>query len=279
MATETTTTSAYAWRPDVTTHLPADVIPEAIILQASTVAGEVEGDAPALRVAYVDDASAQFTAEAGVIPEADPGLNEVTVFTAKITQLVRLSSEQYRQASTPEQLSASVRRAIITKANEAFIAQPAPTPPNVAPPAGVLNIAGIEAGSEIAGSLDALVDLIAGIEANGGTPDVLILDPLGWASLRKLKTSEGAATTLLGAGTNDAERRLLDLPVLVTPAMTAGTGLVIDRSAIVSAVGPIQVATSDDVYFTTDSVGLRATWRIGWNAVRPDRIGKFTIGA
>ena len=45
-----------------------------------------------------------------------------------------------------------------------------------------------------------------------------------------------------GSGTDDAERRLLDLPCLVSPAMPASTGLVIDRAAVVSAVGPIMVA-------------------------------------
>lgn len=279
MATETTKTSAIAWRPDVSTFAASDVIPDAIILQASNVSGSIEGDAPAVRVAYVDDASAQFTAEADTIPEANPTLNETLVYTGKITQLIRLSNEQYRQPGTSGELSNSVRRAVIRKANEAFLAQVAPTAPAVTPPAGVLNIAGIETGGAIADSLDGLVDLIAELEANGSNPSHIILDPIGWASLRKFKTTSGAATSLLGAGTTDAQRMLLDLPVLVSPAMSAGTGLVIDRSAIPSAVGPVTVATSEHLYFNSDSIALRATWRIGWNIVRPDRIGKFTVTA
>jgi HK97 family phage major capsid protein len=72
---------------------------------------------------------------------------------------------------------------------------------------------------------------------------------------------------------------LLSLPVLVNPAMPAHTGLVIDRTAVVSAVGPLVVATSTDRYFDSDSVALRATWRAGHAVVRPDRIGKFAITA
>lgn len=279
MATETTTTSAGAWRPDVSTFAASDVIPEAIILQASNVSGSIEGDAPAVRVAYVDDATAQFTAEADVIPESDPALNEVLVHTAKVTQLIRLSAEQYRQPGTSSELSDSVRRAVVKKANEAFLAQVAPTLPAVAPSAGLLNVTGINDGGAIADSLDGLIDLIAELEADGASPSHIILDPIAWASLRKFKTGTGAATSLLGAGTNDTERRLLDLPVLVTPAMTAGSGLVIDRTAIPSAVGAVNVATSDQVYFTSDSIALRATWRIGWNVVRPERIGTFTVTA
>ena len=37
------------------------------------------------------------------------------------------------------------------------------------------------------------------------------------------------------------------------------------------------VATSDQVYFNADSVGVRCTWRFGQNVVKPNRIGKFTV--
>ena len=52
-------------------------------------------------------------------------------------------------------------------------------------------------------------------------------------------------------------------------------GLVIDRTAIVSAVGSVQVATSTDAYFAADSVGYRVTWRIGHAVPRPNRLGMF----
>lgn len=274
-----TTNSAAAWRPDLSTFQPAEVIPDALILQTSTVAGAIEGDAPSVRVAYVDDASATFTAEGAELAEANPTLDECLVYTGKITQLIRLSREQHTQDGTAEQLSQSVVRAVTKKANSAYLTQAKPTSPAVTPPAGLLNITGIKSGGAVTGSLDALVDLIATLEGAGSTPSHIILDPVGWASLRKFKTTTGAATSLLGAGTTDAQRILLDLPVLVSPAMTAGTGLVVDNSAIVSAVGTVDVATSDQVYFTSDSIALRATWRIGWNLVRPERIGKFTVTA
>jgi hypothetical protein len=41
--------------------------------------------------------------------------------------------------------------------------------------------------------------------------------------------------------------------------MTNYSGLVIDRSAIVSAVGSVLIATSEHQYFDSDSVGVRAT--------------------
>lgn len=279
MATETTSTSAAAWRPDLTAVAPVDAIPDAIILQASTVAGEVEGDAPSVRVQYIDDASADFVAEGAAIPEADPDLAEVVVHTAKLSQLVRLSREQWVQPGTENQLSDSVARAITKRANQAFLTQVAPTSPAVAPPAGLINITGVVNGGAVADDLDALIDLVATLEANGAEPSHIICSPTAWASLRKFKTGTDYASSLLGAGTSNTERRLLDLPVLVTPAMTSGSGMVLDQASIVSAVGDVLVSQSEHAYFNSDSIGLRATWRIGWNAVRPNRLGRFTVTA
>ncbi|MGE9806915.1 phage major capsid protein [Janibacter sp. G1551] len=279
MATESTFTSAKAWSPDLSTFAPGDVIPDALILQITTKAGAVEGDEPAVRVAYVDDAAAGFEAEGDDIAEANPSLSEVVVHTGKVAQLVRLSREQWAQAGTSGMLSESVRRAIVTKANMALLSQVAPTLPAVTPPAGLLNVAGIETGGAVADDLDVLIDLIATLEGNGSNPSHIVLDPTGWASLRKFKTGTGSAQSLLGAGAQDSVRTLLDLPVLVTPAMTAGTGLVVDKSAIVSAVGSVLLAQSEHAYFASDSIGLRCTFRFGANIVRPDRIGKFTVTA
>ena len=126
MATETTVTSARAWSPDIYTFAPSEAVGQSLILQASTVSGSVEGDAPAVRVAYVDDAAATFTAEGEVIPEADPALNEVLVYTGKVSQLVRLSREQWVQPGVSMQLSESVRRAVTKTADAAFISQACP---------------------------------------------------------------------------------------------------------------------------------------------------------
>lgn len=279
MATETTVTSARAWSPDVNSFAAAEVVPESLILQTSTVSGSVEGDAPAVRVAYVDDAAATFVAEGDVIPEADPTLAEVLVFTGKVSQLVRLSREQWQQEGVAAVLSDSVRRAVIKRADEAYLTQAKPTAPAVSPAAGLLNISGIVNGGAIAGSLDGLVDAIATIEGNGGQATHIVLAPNAWASLRKFKAASGSAQGLLGAGTHDSVRMLLDLPVLVSSAMPSNTGLVIDRSAVVSAVGNVLVAQSEHVYFAADSVALRCTWRFGANLVRPNRVAKFTVTA
>lgn len=275
--TAKTANSAFPWRPDISVFHAADIVPEALINQCSTVSGVVEGDAPSLRVAYIDDDEAVFKAEGEELDEAEPDLAECVIYTGKITQLIRVTREQYYQNGTADQLAQSTARALVRKADEAFLAQPDPAPSATNPPAGLLNIDGIEDGGDVSGDLDGLVDLIAVLQANGGNPTHIVVDPAGWAALRKLKTATDSNVSLLGAGTTDATPMLLSVPVIVNAAMPTLTGLVIDKAAVVSAVGPVLVAVSDQRYFTSDSIALRATWRIGQNIVRPDRVGVFTI--
>jgi HK97 family phage major capsid protein len=279
MAAETTLTSAKAWSPDVNAIAPDVAVPDALILQTSTVAGSIEGDQPAVRVQYVDDAAASYVAEGATLPEADPNLAETLVYSGKIAQLIRLSREQWSQPNASQLLSVSVARAVTRASNAAYISQVAPTGPAVTPPAGLLNVSGIVSGGAVAANLDGLVDLLATLAGNYSNPSHILLSPLAWASLRKFKIGTGYAGSLLGTGATDAQRFLLDLPVIVDPAVPSNSGLVVDKTAVVSAVGPVMVATSDQVYFAADSVGVRCTWRFGQNVVKPNRIGKFTVTA
>lgn len=280
MPARTTLNSARAWAPDVVAFVPADAVPDALILKCSTVATtELDGDAPVAMVPFVRDDEADFVAEGATIDTAEPELAMAQVRTGKISLVVRVSNEMYYQANTAAMLSESSARAVMVRANEAFVAQDAPTPPAVAPPPGLLNVNGLtDIGELTEPNLDELIDLSAALQAAGATPSMWLLAPSTWAYLRRLKTDDTDSNeSLLGAGTNDAERALLDVPVLVSSAVPEGGGLLIDRSAIVSAAGPVNVATSDSAFFAADSTALRITWRIGHEVMHPERIGQFSV--
>lgn len=270
-----TPSAGYGWRPDQTTFAAADVVPESLILATAAVSAEIDGDKPALHVAYVSDArSAGYVAEGAEIADSAPGLDEVLVRTKKLARLVTISSEQFRLAPTAGQLAMSVARDLIAKADHSYLgdngAGDAPT--------GLLHAAGLVDGGEVTDNLDVLIDLVAQLEANLARPTSIVVDPLSWAALRRLKVGGVAVNeSLLGAGTTDAAPMLLGLPVLRSPFVPAGTGLVVDRTAIAAAVGQINIAQSLDEKFSLDAVVLRATWRIGWNLVRPNRVGRFTV--
>lgn len=272
-----TPTSADGWSPDVVAFAPQDAVPDALILQTSVVSGTVEGDEPAVRVLHVTDASAGFVAEGADITDTDPTLAETLVYTGKVAQLVKISREQYGQHRTAGLLSDSMRRAVTTAANTAYLSQAAPGGGASTPPAGLLNVSGIEDGGTVATDLDSVVDAVAHIEGDGGQATHIVAAPDAWAELRKLKTASASNQSLVGAGVEDARRQLLGVPVLVSAAMTSGGILVLDRSAVVSAAGSVLVATSTDRYFESDSVAVRVTWRFGQNVVRPERVVKLAI--
>lgn len=274
MAIQTTSTSASAWSPDTHVFAAQDVLPAALILDSSTVSGTILGDEPALRVATVADDTASVVPEGATIDESEATLGEVVVHTAKIAQMHKISREQWSQPNVSQVLAASAGRAITRTADDLFI-NGATTDAST----GLTNVPGIVAGDPVTGSLDALVDLVAELQANGAQPTNILLSPSGWAEVRKVKTGEGAATSLLGVGATDAQPLLMGIPVRVTAALAEGTGLVVDRTAVVSATSTVNVASSEHAAFDSDSIMLRATWRIGWAAVHADRIGSFTVTA
>ncbi|MFD7075237.1 phage major capsid protein [Nocardioides sp. NPDC059952] len=275
----TTPEADAAWRPDEATFAAADAIPKALVLETSTVAGFVDGDAPKVRVAWVDDADAGFVPEGDEIPEAVPDLAEAVIATGKIAQLLAPSNELFGQPGASNALADSVERAVTKAANFAYIQQPDPGVIDQTPPTGILNQGIVALATPVADTLDPLVDLQATLAEAGGNPTHMVVSPTAWASLRKIKRATGSAESLLGVGADDAQRVLLDLPVLVSSAVPAGTGLIVDKAAIVSAVGDVKIARSEHAYFAADRMGLRCTFRFGAKVVHPDRVGSFTVAA
>ncbi|WP_244897639.1 phage major capsid protein [Mycobacterium alsense] len=236
------------------------------------MSGDVEGDEPSLHVAYVvDQLDAEYVAENTAGTENPPGLDEVEIKTKKLYRLVNLSFEQWQQDETAAAVANSVSTDLIAKADASFLGE------NTSPLIGLLNAPDVIVGTQVANSLDNLVDLIATLEANRSKPSHIIVDPMSWAALRKLKVGTAYNASLLGAGTHDSQPMLLDLPVVRSPFVPAGTGVVVDATAIASALGPVRIATSEHALFAQDAIQIRATWRIGWKVMRPTRIGRFTV--
>ena len=279
MATITTPGADQAWRPDIHVFAPADVLPDALYLSATLHSGNVEGDAPSVRVAFVKDAdSAAFVAEGAEISEDDPDLDEVVVHTRKLARLIRISREQYGQSGTAARLARSVSRDIVRQADRALLTQVAPTAPAVAPAVGLYGTSGLINAGEVEDNLDLLVDTLAVLQANESRPSLLIVDPVGFARLAKLKESSSSNRSLLTPdATSGASTVIAGIRTVVSNALAAGTGLIVDPSAIASAYGQLTIATSEHAYFNSDTIAIRATWRVGHQVVYANRLARFTV--
>ena len=260
---------------------PKDVVPDALILQTTSKAGSVEGDAPAVRVPYVSfEGQPEFVPEGDAIDLGEPEDREVLVHTGKVALLVPVSREQFGQPDVASLLSDAAKTALIRKANRAYLRQAAPVGPAVTPPAGLLNqgvstVVGDPV--ELDGTLDAFVDAVAQIEAAGGTATHILIGPAAWAAVQKLKLGADSHQSLVGAGTGSATRQLLNLPVLVDRDVNPESAIVLDRKAILSVYGNVQIATSTDYLFNQDSVALRITWRFGAKIADTNRVVALDI--
>lgn len=275
MAIQVTPNSPKGWAPDQTAFVAGDVIPDALILSTANMVGSIEGDAPAIRVPFVaDDGVAGFVAEGEVIDDAAQSFDEVVVLTGKVSALGKYSFETLQQPMAAQMVVESLSRSVTTKANAAYLGNG----PLALGPTGLLNVSGVTDGGAVVGNLDPVIDAVAGIEAAGGTATHIIAGPDAWATLSKLKRATDSNESLVGAGTVAATRALLGLPVLVTNSMPTGSLIVADKAAVIAAQSAIRVARSEDAFFSSDVVGVRVTWRLGWKVMHADRLAYLTTG-
>lgn len=258
MSTLITPNVPKATAPDlIADFLPREAIPNALLMELSTQAGTVEGDAPAVRVPYVKtDLTASIVAEGAEIPESDMALAEIVLQTKKAASLATFSRELLTQPNAGEIVADSMNRAIVGQADKDFIAE-------------------LSKGTDAAAptSVDAFIDAMLAIEAAGGKATHILVAPDVLGALLKLKQSDTSAVSLLAGDPGQApKRQMLGLELRTNAHMPAGTAFMIDKNAVVSAHGTVQVAKSEHSKFSSDSVQVRETFRYGVIVAEADRV-------
>ncbi|MFC0265966.1 phage major capsid protein [Alloscardovia macacae] len=263
---------------NATAIAPVEAIPSALIMTHSTVMANIEGDQPTARIAYVSvDPTAEITAEGAQINESQPTISELVVGTQKVAELTVITNEAYRHDYVPELIGNSLSKAITAKADTLFLGAPASEDSEKANHVtGLVNYKGIVDGGTLDGSLDAIIDTMSIIAANGGTPSNIVMGFDAWAVLLKLKGADKRAIISPDVA-NSAEPMLFGVPVTLSNRCPAKTILILDSSEIISAVGEVQAATSSERYFENDSIGLRATFRFGYGILHPNRVAKIAV--
>jgi HK97 family phage major capsid protein len=273
----TTPVSVESLSPNVYLFPPPDLIPDALIIAGTTKVADIEGDEPLVKAPFLIVAEPGFVSEGEEIEDEGLDSREVDIATGKLAILTEVSREQYRQEGVPNLLSEELKRAMVVKADYAFLSQPAPTGKKHTPPAGLLN-QDITEGGEITDNLDALSDAVATIEANSGVASLIIASPLSWSAVSKLKTAADSNESLLGPPGVAAQRQLLSIPVMVSASVPEDALVVLDKRAVLSAYGPLMLAVSEHAAFRRDAIVTRLTWRIGAAVTHPERVVWLTVG-
>lgn len=192
--TTTTLINNEAAFPNATTCLANEAIPDALVLTQTNIMAQIEGDQPTARIAYVSvDPSADIAEEGAEINAKDPTISELVVGTQKVAVLSILSNEAYNNMNMPNMIGNSLAHAIVAKADKLFLSAPAVEQGTSNKVVGLANYKGIIDGGKLDGTLDAIIDAMATISANEGTPTTIITGYDAWAAMLKFKGGDKRA--------------------------------------------------------------------------------------
>lgn len=146
---------------------------------------------------------------------------------------------------------------------------------------GIMPQATLLAGSIVSSNfIDEIMRAIAQVEANGYSPNAIVMNPADFGAFQIQKNAQGFYV-LGGPPQGEASRRLWGLPIYTTPEMTAKTALVaqfpgtatlFDREA-----ATVDVAYENEDDFVRNLVCIRCEERIAFAVYAPPAYVKVTI--
>lgn len=221
-----------------------------------------------------DDPAAGWFAEGADITPADATMTEVSVTPSKVAGLVKISNELAND-STPaaaQIVGDGLARDIVTRVDAAYFGNTTANGPK-----GLLSLAGVsvvDTGASVS-SFDPFAEAISKAEEVGATIGAFVVSPATALTLAKLKQATGSNMPMLGtAATDSLDRRILGVPLLVSPAVDAATvawGIPKAASVLVQR-GGAELDVDKSVYFGSYSTGVRAVMRVGFGFVHPAAI-------
>lgn len=275
---------------DVSTAPASQTIPDAAVLTGTNVVGKVYGDNPSMYLPYVSqNTAAEIVAEGAEIKEGEAAANQLAIQTQKVAVLQVFTNESAaRSTGTPNTvggeggqittlLSTSLQRALITKANAILWQNPAPAEGKPeSKPTGLFNYPGTIQGGTITNKLDPIVDAIAQISTNGGTPTTLVMNYGTWAYLLKLRDGDGTLVIAPDVA-NAPAPQLFGLTVRLDTMAPDNKILVYGPQDVYSSVSDVAGARTTDRYFERDSFAVRFTFRFGWGIPYPDHLAVVPV--
>ncbi len=247
---------------------------ESAALQTATV---VFTDSKDFRIPIWNaDPSAAWIQEGQEIPMSDADVDELVVVPSKLAGLSKISRE-LNEDSSPEasaQVGLGLRRDLQAKLDAAYFGNmTAPAPQGL----GSLT----DEVTTVAGAftnLDVFAEATAGVEALGTTVDTWVAHPTTALTLSRLKKADGSNEPLLALDPTQPSRRVIEgRRLLVSPAVTPGRVWGIPRARVHVVIRRDAEVTIDrSVFFTSDSVAVRATMRVGFGFAHPEAVALVT---
>ncbi|MGI5222281.1 phage major capsid protein [Nocardia sp. CA-290969] len=210
------------------------------------------------------DPAAAWTPEGAEITPDDQDFDELEVTPKKVAGLTIVSNELAAD-SNPNALNivgAGLVRSIVAKVDAAFFAITTANGPDGI--GGTLHQT-VDIGSGVTNT-DPFAEAISKAENVGAQLTSFVAHPDTVLALSTLKEATGSNKPLLGADPSmPGARTVLGVPLLVSPYVTEGDIWGIPRDFSFTVLrNDTQLAISQDAYFSSDRVGVRATMRVAF---------------
>ena len=116
------------------------------------------------------------------------------------------------------------------------------------------------------GSLGPFANAVSQAEREGAGVSAFAMNPATALMLETMKEVDGSRKALLGQDpTEPGIRRILGVPVVVSPAIAERVVWCYDRTRVVSVVREdVDLAVDESVFFTSHRVAVRAVMRVGF---------------
>lgn len=221
------------------------------------------------------DVSAAWVAEGEEITPDDPTLDETAIKFSKVAGLSIVSREMANDSSPQAQeiIGQSITRSIIAQVNKAFLGNlPAPAPKGLASVTGVNQVL-MTPGMGTIKNLDKFAAAVSLAEMTGRKITGWIINPTDAGTLALIKETEGSNKRLI-----ESVATLEGLPVHIHADVPKGIAWGVDASYVYAALREdVELAISEQAYFTSDRVAIRATARIGYGFTDPKAITKIEL--
>jgi HK97 family phage major capsid protein len=197
------------------------------------------------------------------------------VQTRKLALLTSVSNEALTGGNGSDLLGEGVTRAMTNGADQIFLSNPGDNgePVGLALIPGQTTIANADVETD---GLSPILDAIAQVTDLGANVSSLLMRYSVWARLQALTAADGRPIITPDVA-QAANPLLFGKPVTLSPFVPADCILVNDSANLVASASEVGVATSTDALFEKDMTMMRATMRLGFGLVKPERNGVIKL--
>ncbi|GAA3728802.1 HK97 family phage major capsid protein [Spinactinospora alkalitolerans] len=249
---------------------------------ATQIGNVVRVDAPEFRIPVLtDDVDGAWTAEGADIPLSNMATEEVVVIPRKVAALARVTNELVMDSEVDSlnAVGASMVRDLARKVDAALFTEVTGAPAGLAQAhtSGTLSVI---TGTELINT-DLFEQAVSVAATEGATTTAFVTSPATALRLAELKAGDGSNVPLLGAdATMAARKQVAGVPLHVNRYVPQDVIYAIPQELLYIVLRQgTTVALSRDVYFGSDSVGVRAIMRVGFGIPHPKAVVRIELPA